>query len=68
MKIRITTIREIDRYDFWEWVTGVNMGNPFTPISGKELLKKGKVSYTSTDRIGAFHTTTATTKYEILER
>ena len=68
MKIKITTVREFNSDDYWEWILGVNMGDPLGPISGKELLEKGKVSYTSTDRIGNFKTTTATTEYEILEK
>ena len=65
MKIKITTIREIDDQDFWNWINAINMG-PSGPINGDELLKKGKVTYSSVDCIG-FRKTSATTTYQIIK-
>lgn len=65
MKIKITTIREFDDKDFWNWVIAVNMG-PAGPLNGKQLLRKGSFTYKSVDAIGE-RTTSAETTYEIME-
>lgn len=64
MKIKITTIREIDDCDYNDWINAINMG-PSGPIDGNELLKKGSFTYTSVDRLG-HRKTSATTTYQIL--
>jgi hypothetical protein len=67
MKIRTTTVREIDDSDYWNWVKAVNMGNPLHPIDGKKLLKTRKEEHSSFDMVEGGRSTIATTTYEILE-
>jgi hypothetical protein len=67
MKIRMTTVREIDDSDYWNWIKAVNMGNPLHPIDGKKLLKTRKAEITSFDMVEGGRSTIATTTYEILE-
>lgn len=67
MKIKVTTIREIDNRDFDAWLKAINMGNPLKPINGKKLLEDGKFTFESVDGVGD-RTTYAKTTYEIIER
>jgi hypothetical protein len=70
MKVKITTIREFPSDQFYEWVKAANWASgkdPLRRLNANEFRKKRKVVFKSTDRIGAFSSTTAETTYEILE-